>query len=69
MISFTFHMYHVFAGHEATRGLAKMSLEAEDLDKDPSGLTSEEMVSVDKFYALFMQKYVPVGKYVANSKM
>lgn len=55
-------MYNVFAGHDATRGLAKMSLEPEDLDKDASDLTPDEMVSVDKFYALFMQKYVPLGK-------
>eukprot|EP00026_Physarum_polycephalum_P015047 Phypoly_transcript_15636.p1 GENE.Phypoly_transcript_15636~~Phypoly_transcript_15636.p1 ORF type:complete len:111 (+),score=15.79 Phypoly_transcript_15636:191-523(+) len=61
--------YHVFAGHDGTRGLAKMSLEPEDLDKDATGLTPEEQASVDRFYGLFMQKYVPVGTLVSNSKM
>lgn len=60
-------MYHVFAGHDATRGLAKMSLEPEDLDKDASTLSPEEAASVDKFYALFMQKYTPVGRLISGS--
>ena len=61
--------YNIFAGHDATYGLGKMSLETVDLDKDASGLTTEEMAAVDKFYNLFMSKYTPVGKYVSNSKM
>jgi membrane-associated progesterone receptor component len=68
-VSFTFIIYHIFAGRDATKALAKTSLEEEDLDKDATGLSADEVEALDKFYNLYTKKYVPIGKYVVNSKL
>lgn len=55
-------IYHIFAGHDATKGLAKMSLEPQDLDQEPGDLQKDELEALNKFYDLFTKKYKVVGK-------
>lgn len=41
--------YHVFAGKDASRALGKSSLKVEDCVADYSGLTEDEMKTLDKW--------------------
>ncbi|XP_014664348.1 PREDICTED: membrane-associated progesterone receptor component 1-like [Priapulus caudatus] len=57
--------YGIFAGHDASRGLATFSVGAEaikDECDDLSDLTSEQMDSVREWELQFMEKYDYIGK-------
>ena len=54
--------YSVFTGFDASRALAKMSLEVADVDNtNISDLSLSEMDTLDEWYAKFQQKYDRVG--------
>jgi predicted heme/steroid binding protein len=56
--------YKIFAGKDATRGLAKSSLEVKDLE--PFGVTTDlsekEQTTLKKWQAFYRQRYPCVGK-------
>ena len=53
--------YALFAGKDASRALAKMSFEPEDLTSDISGLGPFELDALQDWEYKFMSKYVKVG--------
>uniref|UniRef100_A0A0D9VIT3 Cytochrome b5 heme-binding domain-containing protein n=1 Tax=Leersia perrieri TaxID=77586 RepID=A0A0D9VIT3_9ORYZ len=53
--------YAQFAGRDASRALAKMSFEQEDLTGDISGLGPLELEALHEWEGKFMSKYVKVG--------
>ncbi|TVU32095.1 hypothetical protein EJB05_23813 [Eragrostis curvula] len=53
--------YELFAGKDASRALAKMSFEPQDLTGDISGLTPFELSSLNDWEYKFNSKYVKVG--------
>ncbi|KAK3156850.1 hypothetical protein QOZ80_2AG0112780 [Eleusine coracana subsp. coracana] len=53
--------YESFAGRDASRALAKMSFEPQDLTGDISGLTPFELSSLNDWEYKFTSKYVKVG--------
>ncbi|ESO90079.1 hypothetical protein LOTGIDRAFT_77624, partial [Lottia gigantea] len=54
--------YNALVGKDSTRGVAKMSLEPEDLTHDITGLSSEELKSLDSvFEGTYKAKYPVVG--------
>ncbi|XP_047336726.1 membrane steroid-binding protein 1 [Impatiens glandulifera] len=53
--------YALFAGKDASRALAKMSFEVEDLTGDISGLGPFELDALQDWEYKFMSKYVKVG--------
>ncbi|XP_060686887.1 neudesin [Hemiscyllium ocellatum] len=54
--------YNVLVGKDSTRAVAKMSLEPGDLTHDTTGLTEEELNSLDDlFNDLYKAKYPIVG--------
>jgi membrane-associated progesterone receptor component len=53
--------YALFAGRDASRALAKMSFEPEDLTSDISGLGPFELDALQDWEYKFMSKYVKVG--------
>jgi len=53
--------YALFAGKEASRALAKMSFEQQDLNGDISDLTPMELGSLNDWEYKFTSKYVKVG--------
>lgn len=53
--------YHLFAGKDASRALAKMSFEEKDLTGDISGLGVFELEALQDWEYKFMSKYVKVG--------
>lgn len=53
--------YALFAGKDASRALAKMSFEPQDLTGDISGLTPIELSSLNDWEYKFTSKYVKVG--------
>ncbi|KAK3152986.1 hypothetical protein QOZ80_2BG0166160 [Eleusine coracana subsp. coracana] len=53
--------YESFAGRDASRALAKMSFEPQDLTGDISGLTPFELSSLNDWEYKFISKYVKVG--------
>lgn len=53
--------YELFAGKDASRALAKMSFEPQDLNGDISGLTPMELGSLNDWEYKFTSKYVKVG--------
>eukprot|EP00943_MAST-04B_sp_MAST-4B-sp1_P009021 g9021.t1 len=54
--------YSVFTGHDASRALAKMSLEADDVENtNISDLSLSEVYTLDKWYIKFEGKYNRVG--------
>jgi membrane-associated progesterone receptor component len=61
--------YHFFCGRDASRGLAKSSLDVATLDErvagDLSGLTEEELGVLDEWCAKFEAKYPVVGTLLA----
>lgn len=57
--------YHVFAGHDASRGLATFSIDSSNIKDsydDLSDLNSLQMESVFEWEMQFMEKYDHVGK-------
>ena len=56
--------YSIFSGKDASRGLAKSSLEAADAVGDTSGLKEDEVVTLEKWYEFFKNKYPVIGKVV-----
>lgn len=60
--------YHVFTGKEASRGLAKSSLEPEDNRPDISDkiddLSEKELGVLDDWYTFFSKRYNIVGRVV-----
>ncbi|XP_051867818.1 neudesin [Pristis pectinata] len=54
--------YNALVGRDSTRAVAKMSLESKDLTHDTTGLTEDEMKSLDNvFNSLYKTKYPIVG--------
>ncbi|XP_072987205.1 membrane steroid-binding protein 1-like [Typha latifolia] len=53
--------YALFAGKDASRALAKMSFEPQDLNGDTSGLGPFEIEALQDWEYKFMSKYVKVG--------
>nr|ACG39833.1 membrane steroid-binding protein 1 [Zea mays] len=53
--------YALFAGKDASRALAKMSFEPQDLTGDVSGLGPFELDALQDWEYKFMSKYVKVG--------
>ena len=57
--------YHFFCGRDASRGLAKSSLDPATLDEkavgDLSGLDEEELNTLDEWVERFEEKYPVVG--------
>ncbi|XP_038074776.1 neudesin-like [Patiria miniata] len=54
--------YNPLAGKDCTRAVAKMSLDPQDLTADVTGLSKEELDSLDKvFREVYMAKYPVVG--------
>jgi membrane-associated progesterone receptor component len=53
--------YHLFAGKDASRALAKMSFEDKDLNGDLTDLGVFEMEALQDWEYKFMSKYVKVG--------
>ncbi|KAG8037919.1 hypothetical protein GUJ93_ZPchr0024g29063 [Zizania palustris] len=53
--------YEKFAGRDASRALAKMSFDPEDLTGDISGLAPLEVEALNEWEYKFMSKYVKVG--------
>ncbi|XP_067845042.1 neudesin isoform X2 [Heptranchias perlo] len=54
--------YNALAGKDSTRAVAKMSLESEDLTHDTTGLTEDELKSLDDVFSnLYKTKYPIVG--------
>ncbi|KAF2984920.1 hypothetical protein EK904_013156 [Melospiza melodia maxima] len=54
--------YNALAGKDSTRGVAKMSLDPADLTHDTTGLTEEELKSLDDiFNNVYKAKYPIVG--------
>ncbi|XP_028676573.1 neudesin [Erpetoichthys calabaricus] len=54
--------YNALAGKDSTRAVAKMSLEPEDLTHDTTGLTSDQLKSLDDiFVSVYKAKYPIVG--------
>ncbi|KAK7482205.1 hypothetical protein BaRGS_00026554, partial [Batillaria attramentaria] len=54
--------YNVLVGKDSTRGVAKMSLEPEDLTHDITGLSPDTLQSLDQvFEGTYMAKYPVVG--------
>ncbi|CAM8931097.1 unnamed protein product [Rhodiola kirilowii] len=58
--------YALFAGRDASRALALMSFEAQDLTGDTSGLSSHELEVLQDWEYKFMEKYVKVGQIVTQ---
>ncbi|KYO43631.1 neudesin [Alligator mississippiensis] len=54
--------YNALVGKDSTRGVAKMSLDLADLTHDTTGLTEEELKSLDEiFNNVYKAKYPVVG--------
>ncbi|XP_013383370.1 neudesin [Lingula anatina] len=54
--------YNVLVGKDSTRAVAKMSLDSADLNHDLTGLTDQELKSLDEVYkGVYVQKYPIVG--------
>lgn len=53
--------YALFAGKDASRALAKMSFEKNDLNGDLTGLGAFELEALQDWEYKFMSKYVKVG--------
>lgn len=59
--------YHVYAGKEISRALAKSSLDAADCNKDfVSGAAASETATLELWFAKFEMKYAKVGWYVPD---
>eukprot|EP00249_Psilotum_nudum_P028289 c3712_g1_i1 orf=461-1081(-) len=60
--------YAAFAGKDASRALAKMSFEEEDLTGNTEGLSSYELDALQDWEWKFMTKYVKVGQIASKSR-
>ncbi|XP_053568413.1 neudesin [Bombina bombina] len=58
--------YNALAGKDATRGVAKMSLEPADLTYDTTGLSEEELKSLDEIFENVYKKKYPIVGYTAR---
>ncbi|XP_069810736.1 neudesin [Dendropsophus ebraccatus] len=58
--------YNALAGKDSTRAVAKMSLEAEDLISDTTGLTEEQLKSLDDIFENVYKKKYPIVGYTAQ---
>jgi len=54
--------YHVFAGKDASCGLGKSSLKAEDAHSDYSQLNETETKTLNDWFTFFSKRYNIVGK-------
>ncbi|KAB8437345.1 hypothetical protein FH972_025025 [Carpinus fangiana] len=53
--------YSVFAGHDASRALAKTSLKAEDCVPEWADLPDSEKKTLEEWYVFFSKRYNVVG--------
>ncbi|ORC93704.1 uncharacterized protein TM35_000015810 [Trypanosoma theileri] len=61
--------YHLYAGREISRSLAKSDLTGKELDKDwVPGSSEEELQQLDQWIEKFKAKYPVVGWYVPDEK-
>jgi len=61
--------YAVFAGHDATRALAKMSVDAAVVnDRNTADLTADELDALNGWFTKFQSKYPVVGQLVEAKK-
>lgn len=60
--------YHLFAGRDATCGLAKSSLDASALDGDVADLTAQEQETHIQWFTKFAGKYDEVGWLVKDGE-
>ncbi|XP_066451147.1 neudesin isoform X2 [Eleutherodactylus coqui] len=58
--------YNALAGKDSTRAVAKMSLEAEDLVSDTTGLTEEQLKSLDDIFENVYKRKYPIVGYTAQ---
>ncbi|XP_040207407.1 neudesin [Rana temporaria] len=58
--------YNALAGKDASRGVAKMSLDPEDLTYDTTGLTEEQLKSLDDIFESVYKKKYPIVGYTAR---
>ncbi|KAI9857440.1 MAG: hypothetical protein M1824_004848 [Vezdaea acicularis] len=54
--------YHVFAGKDASRALAKSSLKSEDAVPEWSDLDDEKKTTLNDWFTFFSKRYNIVGK-------
>ncbi|KAF8396302.1 hypothetical protein HHK36_017917 [Tetracentron sinense] len=59
--------YALFAGRDASRALALMSFDPQDLTGNIEGLSSSELEVLQDWEFKFMEKYVKVGQLVSES--
>lgn len=60
--------YALFAGRDASRALALMSFEPEDLTGNIEGLSASELDVLQDWEYKFMEKYVKVGQLVGAER-
>jgi|EP00945_MAST-04E_sp_MAST-4E-sp1_P000053 glutathione S-transferase/predicted heme/steroid binding protein len=53
--------YHLFTGHDASRSLAKMSLDPSDLNGATDDLNENQLSTLDDWFKKFTEKYPRVG--------
>lgn len=58
--------YHIFAGRDASRALAKSSLRIEDASDKYDDLSEQERHVLDDWEVYFQKRYSVVGKLVQN---
>ncbi|XP_077013887.1 neudesin-like [Tamandua tetradactyla] len=58
--------YNALAGKDATRGVAKMSLQPADLTHDTTGLTAEQLQSLDDVFTKVYKAKYPIVGYTAR---
>ena len=61
-VFFTGAGYHIFAGKEVSRALAKMSLVEEDCNDKLDDLTKHQLDTLQEWETKFQEKYEVVGK-------
>lgn len=61
------HDYHVFAGQEASRALAKSDLTGKELNKYWVDCTEEELEQLETYVDTFESKYPVVGWYIPDA--
>ena len=54
--------YHVFAGKDASRALARTSLDPQDVQPEYEDLPETDLKVLDDWYSFFLQRYNIVGK-------
>ncbi|MBV99721.1 Neudesin, partial [Eschrichtius robustus] len=58
--------YNALTGKDSTRGVAKMSLDPADLTHDTTGLTAEELESLDDVFTKVYKAKYPIVGYTAR---